>query len=278
MNCCHMLYKFIIFIFSILWQQILLADIQVVTTLTPIASIYKAIAQNRASVITIQSNSHSCAHHMRITPSQIIAARNADLFVYIDDAFEVSISKIYNNVNPDNVFKISTIPNLNLIKNNNITNWHLWLDINNIRLIGNIALKQLSTISPHNATYFMANHQQFLKTLNVISDKLHTASMHNAAYLSSSLDYLLSNSNVQFLDLDLTIVSNYTKLHKLVKDNNYTSLLIDDHEIMAKKLVNLLPTSVDVIIIDVENWSYDNANDDNSLLHNWNRIINLLQK
>src|SRR6476659_2164906 len=70
------------------------AQLQIVASNGPIASIIAVIAKDKAQITSICNSNNVCPHHYSIKPNQLKDFKNADLIVYIDDSFEVFIPKL----------------------------------------------------------------------------------------------------------------------------------------------------------------------------------------
>jgi zinc transport system substrate-binding protein len=166
--------------------------IRIVTSVTPIASIFAAIAGDKAKVSSI-CVSGQCPAHYLVRPSQLRQIAGADLVVYIDDAFEGFMPRSLQGAGMQ-ILKLSSNPTLRIISNNQI-NWHLWLSIDNLKAIMTQALLVLSKLEPQSSSVFEDNYKTTYQALEVLQNKMQTnlSKIAKPILLDDSLEYFFTN-------------------------------------------------------------------------------------
>jgi zinc transport system substrate-binding protein len=101
---------------------------KILVSIPPIASITKILVGDLYDVGLIQNKS-ACPHHYNLKPSQHKLIKEADIIIYINDSFESSIASIAANTNNKKII-LSRLEGINLD-----SNFHIWLSIDNLKLI-----------------------------------------------------------------------------------------------------------------------------------------------
>ena len=148
----------------------------VVVSIKPIHSIVSALMSGIAEPQLLLKSNNS-AHTFHLKPSQIRMLTNADLVIIISEDFESGLRKAIKNIENDSLFQITSLGNLNIHKSRSeilyskeheeheeheesIYDLHLWLDINNTKLIAKHISELLIKIDPINEAKYNNN---FLK-------------------------------------------------------------------------------------------------------------------
>jgi ABC-type metal ion transport system, periplasmic component/surface adhesin len=82
-------------------------------------------------------NSKQSAHNFNLKPSQLNLVMKSDLLIAVDNHFESDLNKIIKNIDTTKKIIITGSSEINLLPttDGSSTNYHLWLDINNMKLI-----------------------------------------------------------------------------------------------------------------------------------------------
>jgi zinc transport system substrate-binding protein len=110
-------FKIILILFALFLPLASNAELQIVTSITPLASLVAMIAGDKAEVSTMASD-QGCPHHHALKPSDISRLSNTDLFIYIDDDFDAFATKLLPKFH-GRALRISDIQGLKLVRNNN---------------------------------------------------------------------------------------------------------------------------------------------------------------
>lgn len=240
----------IIFALLFLLPNIAYAKINILVSISPIASLVAMIAGNMADVSVI-AKTDSCPHHYALKPSDLKNAVKADLFVYIDDDFD-AFAKLLLSKSKAKVLKISDIKELKLIPHN----WHLWLLPENARLILKAAEKVLSAMSPDNADLFKDNLKISLPQIDQLEERRKAAITEGSriALLTDSAEYLFIDTHVTLNKLYQS--SDYPSIKMLdrLKNVDKAACFIISTEQNEIKFKNLLGLEHTIIQLATENW------------------------
>ncbi|WP_342267856.1 metal ABC transporter substrate-binding protein [Candidatus Tisiphia endosymbiont of Empis tessellata] len=266
-------------IIMILLSQVSFANvgrIKIVTSITPLASIIAMLVKEQAEIVAI-ANNNDCPHHYNLRPSDLKKVKDADIVFYIDEQFDGFAGKLMNG-HSKNVIKISNFNGLKFINHNSYNNWHIWLDLDNIKIL----LEQLSQIlvgrfpEISSAVYqnFEEAKKQIERLTKIKNEKL--GPLTDVILLSDSLEYFFDNSQKRVAKLyssdqkSLKYISNLE--HLLSMSNSKCLLLSLDQDVALYKNFK-----VEVVAIESENWQVTNINSD--LFYNqYLKIINQMSK
>ncbi|MFU7502495.1 MAG: metal ABC transporter substrate-binding protein [Candidatus Tisiphia sp.] len=127
-------------IIMILLSQVSFANvgrIKIVTSITTLASIIAMLVKEQAEIVAI-ANNNDCPHHYNLRPSDLKKVKDADIVFYIDEQFDGFAGKLMNG-HSKNVIKISNFNRLKIINNDSYSNWHIWLDLDNVKILLDIS-------------------------------------------------------------------------------------------------------------------------------------------
>ena len=153
----------------------------VVVSIKPIHSIVTSLMSGIAEPQLLLKSSNS-AHTFHLKPSQVQMLANADLVIIISGDFESGLRKAIKNIEDDSLFQIISLNNLSIHKSrseilkskeyegadeheDNIYDLHLWLDINNMKLIAKHINKLLIKIDPVNEDKYNNNFLELMLNL-----------------------------------------------------------------------------------------------------------------
>ncbi|WP_375359154.1 metal ABC transporter substrate-binding protein [Candidatus Tisiphia endosymbiont of Neophilaenus lineatus] len=266
-------------IIMILLSQVSFANvgrIKIVTSITPLASIIAMLVKEQAEIVAI-ANNNDCPHHYNLRPSDLTKVKDADIVFYIDEQFDGFAGKLMNG-HSKNVIKISNFNRLKIISNDSYSNWHIWLDLDNVKIL----LEQLSQILsqrfPEMSSAVYQNFEEAKKQIDDLAKIKHQrlASLTDVILLSDSLEYFFDNSQKRVAKLyssdqkSLKYISNLE--HLLSMSNSKCLLLSLDQDVALYKNFK-----VEVVAIESENWQVTNINSD--LFYNqYLKIINQMSK
>ncbi|WP_375331788.1 metal ABC transporter substrate-binding protein [Candidatus Tisiphia endosymbiont of Temnostethus pusillus] len=266
-------------IIMILLSQVSFANvgrIKIVTSITPLASIIAMLVKEQAEIVAI-ANNNDCPHHYNLRPSDLKKVKDADIVFYIDEQFDGFAGKLMNG-HSKNVIKISNFNRLKIISNDSYSNWHIWLDLDNVKIL----LEQLSQILsqrfPEISSAVYQNFEEAKKQIDDLAKIKHQrlASLTDVILLSDSLEYFFDNSQKRVAKLyssdqkSLKYISNLE--HLLAMSHSKCLLLSLDQDVALYKNFK-----VEVVAIASENWQVTNINSD--LFYNqYLKIINQISK
>ena len=153
----------------------------VVVSIKPIHSIVTSLMSGIAKPKLLLKSSNS-AHTFHLKPSQVQMLADADLVIIISGDFESGLRKAIKNIEDDSLFQIISLNNLSIHNSrseilkskehnyadeheDNIYDLHLWLDINNMKLIAKHINKLLIKIDPVNEDKYNNNFLELMLDL-----------------------------------------------------------------------------------------------------------------
>jgi len=153
----------------------------VVVSIKPIHSIVTTLMRGIAEPQLLLKSSNS-AHTFHLKPSQVQMLADADLVIIISGDFESGLRKAIKNIDDDSLFQIISLNNLSIHNSrseilkskehddadeheDNIYDLHLWLDINNMKLIAKHINKLLIKIDPVNEDKYNNNFLELMLDL-----------------------------------------------------------------------------------------------------------------
>ena len=153
----------------------------VVVSIKPIHSIVTSLMSGIAEPQLLLKSSNS-AHTFHLKPSQVQMLANADLVIIISGDFESGLRKAIKNIDDDSLFQIISLNNLSIHNSRseilkskehddadeheeNIYDLHLWLDINNMKLIAKHINNLLIKIDPVNEDKYNNNFLELMLDL-----------------------------------------------------------------------------------------------------------------
>ncbi len=153
----------------------------VVVSIKPIHSIVTSLMSGIAEPQLLLKSSNS-AHTFHLKPSQVQMLADADLVIIISGDFESGLRKAIKNIEDDSLFQIISLDNLSIHNSRseilkskehddadeheeNIYDLHLWLDINNMKLIAKHINNLLIKIDPVNEDKYNNNFLELMLDL-----------------------------------------------------------------------------------------------------------------
>jgi len=243
----------------------------IVASIKPIHSITSSIASNISSPKLLLDSSQD-AHHFHLKPSQIRMINDSNLLIAINPNFETGMSKLLNGINGNNKIIITDTKKINLIhsNDNSSTNYHLWLDISNMKIIANHIAEKLILIDPYNKNNYKSN----LNILTLKLDKLEKKITNKLSKYRNNKLSTYSNSLQYFIESNMlkkpSIVTNYHGGRLSIKAaikarntiiNREINCLLSDIDISKEKIdtitngLNIKKARIDVMGVNINEGS-----------------------
>ena len=249
-------------------------QLNIITSTAPLAGIISMVTGNKAE-IQIICNNDNCPHHYFIKPSQFFKLQTADLIVYVDDGFEVFMSKATRSVS-SKVLKLSNAQDIKLVSNNidgscpscdnrqhGNFNWHLWLSIDNIIFIMQSIKDKVIELDPGNQNFYQDQCAQNIAKLEKIRNNLKVKISklpEPVIIFDNSLAYLFGTvSNKQIVSF-----------HQAIKQGEGRCIFTTFHQ-PIKALEKIINWDGKIIYIENEKWLADDLQ--NMVEQNMNKII-----
>ncbi len=157
----------------------------ILSSIKPIDSLVKMIVSNPKNTALLVNNNKS-PHGFSLKPSDVKKIKEAKIIFYIDDSFEIFLSKALEN--SDHVKKVSLLQksNLRLLKVRNDEDWHskksrksngnidyhVWLDTKNAKKILKTIRNELIKSYPQNAQIYKNNYKIAVKKMDDLYEDL----------------------------------------------------------------------------------------------------------
>lgn len=142
------------------------AEISIVTSIEPLALIGKAIVGDQGSVISLVDPRQS-PHEYSMRPSDRIAIQRANLLVWVDPAFELYLTDIFNAQSRNKkLITFSSLQNIALAyEPSGELDPHMWLNTRNAALLADAIATAASELETESAPYFQENLARFNDSL-----------------------------------------------------------------------------------------------------------------
>lgn len=245
--------NFYLLLIITLFNTQVIARPKIVTSITPLASIAAMLLGDLAE-ITVIAASNSCPHHFHPTPSSLKAVEDANLNIFIDESFDGFASKLMKN-NSSRVIKIGDFKSLNLIRDERGPNWHIWLDLINVRVILTELAKIFSLEFPKLKNSIEVNFNKSQLRITQLSEakKQKLSEIENIVLLSDSLEYFFENNptNIKLFEPEHKSLNFLEKLDNLLSHSTDHKCLIisTDQNIQFYEKFKL-----PIIQMESENW------------------------
>jgi zinc transport system substrate-binding protein len=189
----------------------------VVVSIKPIHSIVSTLMSGIAEPQLLLKSSNS-AHTFHLKPSQVRMLTNADLVIIISEDFELGLRKAIKSIENDSLFQITSLNNLSIHKSRseilnskeneetdehdeNIYDLHLWLDINNTKLIAEHINKLLIKIDPINEDKYNNNFLELTLDLEELKIDL---KKQMAPFLTSQ--FAVFSDTTQYFEKSMSLI------------------------------------------------------------------------
>jgi zinc transport system substrate-binding protein len=233
-------------------------NLQITTSTNHLASIANMVVRDSGK-ITVVSNTSSCPEHYHLKPSDVDKIKNANLVIYIDGKFENFIENLLSK--SQKILKVSSIPKLHLSNNN----MHIWLSIENTKLIIENLIKKLVEIDPANQKLYEKNSATSIKELEelrIYRDNVFS-NLKNVILLSDSLEYLMPKANKLYIHSGMGTMH---KLSQLQNIDSATCLIASSSEKWDELSLKI---SHKIVTVDSEKWG-------ENYLEHYRRIIDII--
>ncbi len=246
----------------------------IVVSIKPIHSIVSSLTQGITEP-KLLLDTNQLIEHAYLKPSQLSLLSRADLVIFIHPYFESGLKKVLENVDTDKKLIIGDIENIHLIHNEGyghdehqeIVNYHLWLDVNNMQIFAKKLVKKLIQIDPDNSLDYTTNFNKLNQNLDNlkqdISQKLSSYKSKVLASYSNTFDYF---TNINQLKKSVNITSYHGEklsIFKMLKakktmKKTQTKCLLATVEIPKKRInsltegLNINSENIDIIGFNIQ--------------------------
>ncbi len=237
----------------------------IVVSIKPIHSIVSSLTQGITDPKLLLKTNQS-AHHTHLKPSQLSLLNHADLAIFIHPTFESGLTKVLANFDANKKLIIGNVENIHLIhneKHEEVVNYHLWLDVNNMQIFAKKLTEKLTEIDPNNQSHYTTNLDKLNKNLDKlkqdINQKLSVYESKVLASYSNTFDYftnanqLKKSTNITNYHGERLSIFKMLEAKKIMK-NTQTKCLLTTIEVPKKRTNSLTEglgiNSANIDIID----------------------------
>ena len=263
-------------------------NLDVVVTSDPIYYITKYIGGNKAKVSfpkSIDIDEHG--HEKHYLPSEAKKIRNADLVVIIDEHFDGNTVK---KIVSDNLMTLSELDGLKIYEyrgldehlgdehhdgyghkehkyedehhneNDNHAHgnydWHIWLDIDNLKLIANAIVAKLTNLNPQNSGSYLKNKDNLIQSLDKLDNEIQaklSQGKYSVFILHDAYQYFERYFNIEstgyiFGENTLTL-DNVSESIELIENENIKCVFSHPH--IGSKKINFYKKNTDARVFIV---------------------------
>ncbi|NRB10267.1 MAG: zinc ABC transporter substrate-binding protein [Rickettsiaceae bacterium] len=247
--------KFIILLILLLFHGKALAEIKIVASINPIASIVSMLVGDAAKVTAIDI-ADGCPHHYHAKPSDLEQVANATMVIYIDENFDGFISKMLENSHAIKL-RISDLEALDFQGADDKVNWHFWLDLDNVMKFSQLLAEELAVFFPELKPVISKNlfkSMEQLAELKVAKDKVIKETKKIVLFNDSLEHFFQGYSNVSRMYHNSNVSLKYIwQIHSKLNDDPSQCIVLDltQDTALYQKFTN------PIVQLDSENWHVD---------------------
>lgn len=261
--------------------------LKMVASIRPLQSIIANLTKNINAPIDLIIDNNESLHNYHLKPTKVRSLHDADYLIIIDKNFEVFLNKILNNLKGKKIIEVATLPGIQLIHGGKcdhhehdhddehdhaMLDYHIWLDIDNVKAISNGLVKILSKQNPDKEEIYQNNLSEFLSKLEEldknIKHKLANAKNKNFIVTHNAYQYFIKRYGLKTpeaitIDHDHNIgAKTFLNLQESIKNNKVKCIFEEpqfDSSIIRKLKEN---SNVKVAKLDAE-WGPNEAEIEN---------------
>jgi len=245
------------------------ASLNILSSIKPLHSLISHITDgaNQNKLLLTQQQS---AHNFQLLPSQKRLINNTDIFFYSSDSIEGFVPALKNTTKHVEFIQLSKIPGINTLPvrsfhshqhhESDHTDGHIWLSIENAKIIANYASRILSKRSPEHIELFEKNLKSLLLKLNSLQQENHrllakhkdkSYLVYHDAYQYFEVENNLSGAHFITSDPDHAPgIKRITELRKLIDSENIQCIFYEPPNIPALLYTLTENKSVNLSAID----------------------------
>lgn len=232
---------------------------KIITTNIYIGSIVKSLVDDLAIVESLEANASGCSHSFQFTIKDLVKTRSADLVIYVDENFETYITKLLSSSSIRSI-KLSNIHGIRLLSNGPMTNWYMWYNISNTKIIAGYILKALQQNLVNHKEQIYQNYKILMKQLLDIEHKYNALLAKlpdNVVIIDNALAYFFKSETEKITNIAVDC-HNYMsfsilqQINRLAQQQNLYVILGDKVEI--KKWQTLFDNKVQILQVKIPNF------------------------
>jgi len=238
----------------------------IVVTLKPIYSLVAHLTDGISTPILFSNNMQS-PHHHNILPSERRLIANADMIIWLGPQMETYLSKIIPQQNSAITISLMQVDSLHLLNKrskhshidhhqnsliaNNIDQ-HIWLSVNNVKVISRHISKKLIIHDPKNTARYKQNLEKLLDKIEKTDNEIKTLlKNHKQPFIAShdAFQYFEKEYELNFIaalnsgDDTSTSLKHLKKIKSLIKKNKIQCLIYQQPK---PDIINTLTRKTDI--------------------------------
>ena len=239
---------------------------------------------DNVSVSNMTNNNVGCLHNYTLQTSDLKTLSKADLFIMNGLGIEMFTDKISEEYPDLEIIDTSTIE-LDLIRDSEGLNGHVWNDIDNYIEQVEVILNSLCAEDPENTEKYTANAEAYMQKLNLLKQNSYIAKEGTTVVsCNEALAYLLNDVGLDFIEVytdhEQSALSseNLSKVIDEVKEKNVKAIFIEKND--DRKTAEIIANETGARIYELDANLSGEMNKDafiNSMTNNYNILKDCLE-
>lgn len=239
---------------------------------------------DNVSVSNMTNNNVGCLHNYTLQTSDLKTLSKADLFIMNGLGIEMFTDKISEEYPDLEIIDTSTIE-LDLIRDSEGLNGHVWNDIDNYIEQVEVILNSLCAEDPENTEKYTANAEAYMQKLNLLKQNSYIAKEGTTVVsCNEALAYLLNDVGLDFIEVytdhEQSALSseNLSKVIDEVKEKNVKAIFIEKND--DRKTAEIIANETGAKIYELDANLSGEMNKDafiNSMTNNYNILKDCLE-
>lgn len=239
---------------------------------------------DNVSVSNMTNNNVGCLHNYTLQTSDLKTLSKADLFIMNGLGIEMFTDKISEEYPNLEIIDTSTIE-LDLIRDSEGLNGHVWNDIDNYIEQVEVILNSLCAEDPENTEKYTANAEAYMQKLNLLKQNSYIAKEGTTVVsCNEALAYLLNDVGLDFIEVytdhEQSALSseNLSKVIDEAKEKNVKAIFIEKND--DRKTAEIIANETGAIIYELDANLSGEMNKDafiNSMTNNYNILKDCLE-
>lgn len=259
---------------------------EIVTSFYPLYIMTLNITDGIDNVLVnnMTNNNVGCLHNYTLQTSDLKTLSKADLFIMNGLGIEMFTDKISEEYPDLEIIDTSTIE-LDLIRDSEGLNGHVWNDIDNYIEQVEVILNSLCAEDPENTEKYTANAEAYMQKINLLKQNSYIAKEGTTVVsCNEALAYLLNDVGLDFIEVytdhEQSALSseNLSKVIDEVKEKNVKAIFIEKND--DRKTAEIIANETGAKIYELDANLSGEMNKDafiNSMTNNYNILKDCLE-
>ena len=253
--------------------------LNIVTTSSPMAAIFHMIITTGDKVDYLVEQ--GCPHHYQMKPSQMQLIKKADIISYINKDFDSFIVNASSQNEKAYVINFSDLKLFLITNQSGSTNWHIWLDTKNVRLMMLEIMDVVSKLRQDKKDLYLENYQKAIALLDLLDKKAATISADKQLLLADNIEYLFAQFKNEpgkiLLGHKQATIEYARNLRNKANSGQFYCAIISNHQ-SDEYYNNMMNSKLNLVTLHPEDWVIS-PKDDHALIYytNMQSMYNKLQ-